>query len=98
MSSRTSLGTSGCLRKAFTSLGPILFMLGLVSAHFDKKVPSQLKEGMSHIFNVLAVVAVAILLVFLLEGLKNKTIRKLPQAFSNLFRGGTGERSTSKLP
>lgn len=41
-------------------------------------------ESTQNIFNVLAVVVVAIALVFLVEGLKDKTIRKLPAAFVKL--------------
>ena len=37
------------------------------------------------IFNVIAVVILAIFLVYVIEGLEKKTIRKLPQAFSRLF-------------
>jgi hypothetical protein len=40
-----------------------------------------------NIFNVVAVVVLAIALIYIIEGLEAKTIRKLPQAFTGLFHG-----------
>lgn len=44
------------------------------------------------IFNILAVIVMIILIVFLVEGLSNKTIIKLPACFSSLFESKSIEK------